>query len=274
MTPDELVHLQEMQASNRRMVQELDAYIADLKQAAALHALSSNSPGNQGVAEGQSPYFYGAIGRDGQPGVIIGDQAEQPTFAPLIGAEPRRNWYGNIQIQNDAPFVWTHLMATACVETKYSRTANPEQFPTTYGAFGAINGSGRPRGSRTLPRLDIGFTETSSGRVLYQSNRFDPPTTSGELLPAALFDTMREFQIRGSNAAVSGAAFYSAMDSGHGPSTLFELPAEVLIPKNGVVEVALQTLGIYNDFLNTEGSYASQLPRVFVTMLGYKIIEE
>lgn len=265
-----------MAMSNRRSVQQLDERIAEIKRLANLHALARNPPGNQGLPEGSDPYFYGAVGVDGKPGILVGDQALQPPFAPLTGngAVPIRYWRGTIQIQNDAPFVCTHVMATASLETEYSPT-NQTRRSTNYTSFFSVNGLG---GSRDVvnvraPRMDIGFVEGASGRVLFQSNFYDPPNRIGELMPIDLFDVMREFNPRGFALATASTA-YTAADTGHGPSTLFEVPDEEFLPKNGVVNVTLQSLGWYNNFNNTLGSYGRTTPRVFVTLLGYKVFED
>ena len=271
MTPEQVEVVKESIAANRRMAQTLDRRIAQLKALAVLENDSSRPAGNLGDEIGQDPYFYGVLGRDGLPGVVIGDQsttAAQATPNPLHGSEDRRIWTGVIQLQNDAPFVWTHMAVTGTFFVP-TATAGVAANPA-YRPFITTSGKElmKPQNFR-FPRLDIGLIEVGSGRVLFQADRFDPPDTRGELIPTTLFDVMRHFRPNAIVSPIADVIESSAGAPGHGPSTMFELPAEVELPKNGVVEVQARAQQAFNAF--TSSGPTLYIPRLYVTLIGYKV---
>lgn len=272
MTPEQYAQLTEMIAANERMLSTLTDAENELRQVLRMHELARNAPGNQGVEEGRNPYFYGAQGEDGLPGILVGDQVIAPTFNPALSAEPARHWKGTVRIQSDAPFVWTHTLMTASFQVDYRSPTVP--LTSTYNGFVSLSGLGINTFSQRMPRFDVGFTEVGSGRVLYQAQRFEPPDVTGQLVPASMFDVMRLYcpLVAPRGTAVTQ---YTVSDMGHGPSTPFELSNEVQLSANDVVEVSLRPLGPYNGGAEGSGelSYRYQ-PRVFVTLLGYKLVEE
>jgi len=272
MTPEQYAQFTEMLAANERMLSTLTDAENELRRVLRMHELARNAPGNQGVEEGRNPYFYGVQGADGQPGILVGDQTATPPFNALLDAEPARHWMGTVRIQSDAPFVWTHTLMTAAfqIDTVDPDVGNSSQF----GYFLSVSGAGFDRQFvERMPRFDVGFTEAGSGRVLYQAQRFEPPEVTGQLVPSSLFDVMRLFQLNVPPTAQFSTS-YTVADQGHGPSTYFENPHEVLLSANDVVEVSVRPLGEYNFFTDRDPTFQRISPRVFVTLLGYKLVEE
>jgi len=111
------------------------------------------------------------------------------------------------------------------------------------------------------PNFRLGFIDTSSGRVLFQSEEqtnVGGSETKGELLPGSIFDTFKNL------AYLDGAGSF-----GHGPNDLFELPAQTEVPMNGTFRVLAQP-----DFYNPGGEPTAAISfRVFVSFVGYKILE-
>jgi hypothetical protein len=273
MTPEEFEQMQELVRANRRALQVLDSQENEVRQLLQLHNMSRGAQG-QGVAQGRNPYFYGALGADGEPGVLLGDQTTTPPFQPTLSDWTRRHWTGTVQIQNDAPFVWTHLAVTGAFQVDV--TSDADASFRSISQFVSVAGSSRTvTPPERFPRVDLGFVETGSGRVLLQARRVDPQRNLEEapLLPPGLFDTQRLFEINVTPTS-QFAANYTVSDQGHGPSSFFPLPDEVLLPVNGVVEVSAHPRGQYNESLAGEGVSVRISPRVYVTLIGYKILED
>jgi hypothetical protein len=289
MTPDQIRALQEAVDANKRMLQVLDGRLEELSRLEKMRHLEQPW-GWLGEDMGRQPYFYGAVSSDlteqsnsGNltPGILVTTQSKSPPFILPSGAEDDTRFTGMVQIQEDAPFVWTHIMATGRVEVPYEdeQLVQENQQPSRTQPFPFVSLSGlSPAGNSLFPKFDLGFVERGSGRVLFESQRADRllagnPNDKNQLLPSTLFDTQRVFFANGgSNANVEGV---SAAAPGHGPSSAFELPAEVLLPQSGTVEVQVRPLGLWNQAQDLGGGVSLRLAfYVYVTLCGYKILEE
>jgi hypothetical protein len=288
MTPDQIRALQEAVDANKRMLQVLDGRLQELSELEKMRHLEQPW-GNLGEEMGRQPYFYGVISSDpaennpdGEttPGILIVENRRDDVFSPasIYGAERDKRFSGIVQIQEDAPFVWTHIMATGVIEYEYDEQLFPGvdvpgiDVPTPFSSLSGIYPQS-VQGGFPFPKFDIGFVETSSGRVLFESQRADRflagnPNDKNQLLPIAFFDTQRGYFPNGlSSDNVQGV---SAGAPGHGPSSAFELPAEVLLPQSGTVEVQVRPLNLWN--FAGDGTRLSY--RIYVTLCGYKILEE
>ena len=59
---------------------------------------------NPGV--GREPFFYSAIDSDEEPGIVISQDFDPSNF---LGSDNRQRFTGFIKINDDAPFIWTHV---------------------------------------------------------------------------------------------------------------------------------------------------------------------
>ena len=230
--------VKEVLAAERRTLQLLDGQIVELE------ALLSeeDAPDAQNAAK-VHPYFYGVMGSDGQPGIILNDGDAQ---GPRTGIGNPIVFEGVAQIQEDAPFVWTHILLT-------------QNVLNSQPLFASVQGMSS---LQLASLLEVGFIDNGSGRVLFQADRNN---AVGEFLSTPFFDTLREYEAdEPDRVAGSTLCRPGAYAQGHGPNAAFELPAEVVLPASGAVTVQVKPalFDLDNDLTAV---------RVYVALLGYKI---
>ncbi len=189
------------------------------------------------------PYFYGVIGEDGEDGI------------PLFPG-PNREYIGKIQIQADAPFVWTHIQT--CLRYTNPAAQGPQSFMSIWsGADG--------RDEREVPSVSFGLVEEGSGRVLFQSNRRGPDGNGNEvetqLIDGNVFDTINLHDM-------DDVGSTTGWPTGNGPITVMNLPVDVLLPDNDVITVKARPT-----YVDRAVGGAPEA-RLYVTLLGYKIFGE
>lgn len=240
--------------SNARSLQLLDDRIACLQKLL------------EGTDEdvGQYPYFYGAIGADDLEGIRLG---------PLAGANAQRNqvYEGRIEIQEDAPFVWTHIL------TAY-RNTDPANL--NINSFQGIFYSAEEL-STLFDGIHLGFIERGSGHELFQAELLSPAIAAA----TSPFNLALDRNIVGQvpvGSTLNTPSFYPPpffgvgpasggpfdQSAGTGPNFAYPLSKEVLLPASGVMTVQAK-IG-----MNSIPGVVADPPRVFVTLLGYKIFGE
>lgn len=193
------------------------------------------------------PAFYSVIdAADKQPGISY-------SLGSIAASEQRyRAFEGIIQLDADAPFVCTNILATVRqVESDFTFD-NGDRFQSIY-AFTQTAGVSIPYNFRL--RLE----DTSSGRE-FLLNVQDNDLEHRQGVGPALFDVNRSYQ--GSPVTgVTGTASPGGAP-GHGPNSGFVLPAETMFPRSGSVKVSAI---VDNDTLTevVDG-------RFYLTLLGYK----
>lgn len=239
---------------NKRELEVLDAEIAELKKLEYVTQLTT--PEEDGV----HPYLYSVIGADGLPGILIPGSLLEPGKSGIV---PRTFFEGVVPIHADAPFIWTHTAATYLFwrDSDYVDTGGNVIQPNFPNAqYQSLCTPQTQNHSAGFPSINLGFIDSASGRVFFQSEEqqtgIGGSETKGELTPGSVFDTHK---ILGYFSNIDGAP-------GHGPNNLFELPAQTELPMNGTIRVLAQP-GFYN-FSQGRISF-----RVFVSLLGYKILE-
>jgi hypothetical protein len=244
---DEREAVKEMLLAEKRTMKLLDARINDLEQLIREEEL----PEWQAAAK-RHPFFYSAIGVDGEPGIPLVDNLDFGAVDDQVSQFEREKIFeGLVTIQNDAPFVWTHIMTVQTVLDSFYASIQESSPLLTSGA--------------ALQQL--GFIDNGSGRVLFQADR---ENDVGELLAAPFFDTYRNYDADEPDDNFPGGGLNVAYRpgvyaQGHGPNAPFELPAETVLPMNGSVTVQAKPL-IYNV---TDNDIEEQ--RLYVTLLGYKV---
>lgn len=207
------------------------------------HVVFQEQENFEGV--GSQPCMYSVIGSDGEEGIPV-----QATAAALASTR----FSGNVTIEDDCPFVWTHLGVTYRFiydEPPASSTFLEQEARDLAGVFGSVDSSS------TLPcHWYIGVTENGSGRNLIQGAVVDSSGTRQDnvLIPAKLFDVNR-------------AANPNREAPLHGPQTLHELASEVLIPTSGSLSVEVM-INASSQFIS---SFTNGRFRFYATFLGYKI---
>jgi hypothetical protein len=208
---NEREQVKEMIAASKRAKSLLDRRLLDLKGLVA-------DEEERGMFEHikEYPYFYGAMGSDGQPGILPSDQFVDTTDIDAVAGRGsfRDLSVGTVQLQEDAPFVWTHVAAMR-------------------------------DGDANLDGVQLGFIENGSGRVLFQAETLKTKG-DGELLESEWFTTQREYAGAAPLSSVTLGLILStpgAYAQGHGPCALFELPAETVLPVNGTVTVQARSTG-------------------------------
>lgn len=228
--------LKNLIASNRRALQALDDNLA---------LMNAKLEPDDRDDQKRAPYFYGAQGADEENGI-------------LLGPAPNREFIGRIVTDPDAAFVWTHVLAV-------QRTTSPADAVGDRGFMGIWEGAGGAN-AKNPPNVDLGFVDEGTGRVLYTSERQTPGNTEedGQLISGALFGIADMFNPRRGGFT---AGVINEWAGGNGPNFAKQLPVEVLIPARSVISVRAKPLAI-----DTAGaSSASRVPRVYVTLLGYKV---
>lgn len=229
-------------AANRRSLQLLDTYIEQLK--------SILDDGDEAYDElDGDPYFYGALGQDGENGIPLGFD---DTTLPSVGL---------IQIQNDAPFVWTHVMA--CQRYTNVPAAQVVLTPSVMG-FTSVWGPSAINVQLQMPNVNFSIVEEGSGRVLFGAQRLN--TTS--LMPQAEhFLQPATFESAGLFYAFPGESTCE-WSGGHGPQTVMALPRRVTLPVNDVLTIRAQPLRVVNADAGVQNNYEA---RMYITLLGYKV---
>lgn len=239
--------------ANKMLLQVLDEKVAALKAAAAITE-------DQREESGSHPYFYSVVGADDEPGIRLSD-------GPGSTAQPGRSYVGRIEIQEDSPFVWTHIMT--------SIRAPDANVPSFFGTFFGGDGAGVTASGPGALRL--GFTEQGSGHNLFQAEILSPGTASASAagldadqganligrLPLAT--TLNTLGVYDTESTFGGQ--FDGIPIGLGPNFPYPLTNEVVLPNSGVIEVRAQT-GL------TETPDPSDPWRVYVTLMGYKIFGE
>lgn len=246
--------LQQRIDSNKKSLQVLDAQISELEKLKYVNELPA--PEEDGV----HPYFYGAVGADGEPGVLVPFSVNEPEKS---GINPRAYFEGIIRTHADAPFIWTHLGITyrfGLIDGIVDRGGNLVGLNNPNAQNNSVANPAAYNSVTTapMPSFNIGLVDSSSGRYFFQAEEqqvnFGGSETKGEVPPGLIPDTVKNLTV---SANIEGAP-------GHGPSSLFEIPAQTEIPMNGTVRVLVQPSN-YNLFRTAS-------LRVFVTLLGYKIL--
>jgi hypothetical protein len=240
--------------ANKQALQVLNKKVELLEEVA-------NEEGPEAWQVGRRPYIYTAVGSDGDNGILI--EAEDNNYRTSL--TDREVFEGRVRVQSDAPFVWTHILTGLLIEPGFESTDNI--------GFGGIQGDGEGNTSLASlsysnyrPTINLGFIEEGSSRQLFQSDQQDLALANtknrrGELLSPEFVNTIRFFAAWPSTSAV--------VSVGHGPNEPFSLPAECLLPANDVVTVKARP-NYWNQ--NERAGYRSY--RVYVGLLGYKILEE
>lgn len=248
--------LKEQLTSNRRLLQLLGEKRTALQRRVEL----LREMHNPGV--GQEPFFYSAVDADDEPGIEISQQTGTAGVANVLGSDNKMMFRGVVKIQDDAPFIWTHVGVTMRFLYDTSPATNTLQEQEDADLASVFKGASE-LDSELNNTLEIGFIDVTSGRSLWQSRTAsDDAIFDGEggLFPVSLFD----LNPTNSPAAPAGAAYVP----GHGPTGLYQLPAEVEIPTSSAVEVLIRSTRVpgagYNGFTNPRF-------RAYVTLGGYKI---
>jgi hypothetical protein len=226
--------LKNLIATSRRQLQLLDKETALLRKLVDADHVPDDS---------NYPYFYGAVGEDGNEGITVD--------AGIAG--PVREVTGRVIVQSDAPFVWTHVAMA-------QRHINPTEIGDS-ATMGVWMGSGGTFLTTNPNNIDIGFVEEGSGRVLFQSDEIDPVSGAneiGKLVSGASYNTAGMY-------GLYGGGVLNEVAGGNGPNYVFPLPRQTMLPANDVVLVKLRPN-------NTD--FNSNDPRVYVTLIGYKIFED
>jgi hypothetical protein len=188
------------------------------------------------------PYFYAAMGEDGLDGI------------PLFPG-PNREYTGKIEVQADAPFVWTHIQA--CLRYTNPLALGPSSFVSIWGGADS-------RDERYPPSVSLGFVEEGSGRVLFQSDRREVGVGGNNvdtsLISGNLFDVVNVHDMDDVGTTTGWSA-------GNGPLTVMNLAKDVLLPENDVVTVRARP-----SYVERFGEDPDA--RLYVTLLGYKIFGE
>ncbi len=247
-------YLQQRIEINKRQLEVLDLEIKELKKLQFVNKLPT--PESDGV----HPYLYSVVGRDGLPGILIDRNVTQP---PVSGINPRTFFEGIVRIHADAPFIWTHVASTyklsedlLIVDTGGNVIAQ-NQPSRQYQSL--VVGATQNR-QAFIPPINLGFIDSSSGRVFFQSEEQQAEVggseTKGELTPGSVFDVTKNL------------GYYSNIDGapGHGPCNFFELPSQTELPMNGTIRVQAQPT-VWNQ---DDGNVTA---RLMVSLLGYKILE-
>jgi len=268
-------YLKERIELNRKNLEVLDHKIEELEKLKFVSSLPVPE------RDGCHPFFYQAYGEryldvtsgetmESAPGIHVPFVDSQP---PQSGIVPRRVFEGTIQIDADAPFIWTHVGATYRREFVTSiRDQGGHLIPhNTYGEkFQSvsnpvlINQETIPAFTNDPPIFNIGLLDSASGRYFFQAEEQDVniggSETRGELPPGALLDFNKNL---GVFANIEGAP-------GHGPCNLVELPAQTELPISGTMRVQVQPTQFNRNWTLTADVHPSY--RVFVVLLGYKIL--
>ncbi len=202
--------------------------------------------------EGSQPFMYSVLGEDGEKGILV-----QQGSGATVGNDNGLRFRGTVNVQEDAPFVWTHLGVTRRTVFDIdpaTQTIPQQQSLGLSSVFRSVDGVNV--GFSENPTFHIGFTELGSGRKLFQSEEVqaDGTRVSNNLLPTNLFDLKR-------NESLGGEA------PQHGPQSFWSLPQEVVLPVSTALDVELLSSIVF-----AEGNANSnERFRVYVTLLGYKI---
>jgi len=230
--------------ANRRMCALLDREVRELEVLLQEDDLPDG---------GEYPTWFGAIGADGNPGFLIGDVDTTPLGFATFETDGR-HFQGRIQLDSDAPFVWTGVLATARWALEQNTT--PAVLQAAYQGIQGGHGVGGNLRDDQFPDIRLGFVEAGSGRELFQAQE---NAQTGVLLSSEMLNTQRlygAFQNMGATAP------------GHGPNEPFMLPSKTVLPANDVIFVDAQAAY----FNMGPPLFPSNLPlRLFVTLLGYKI---
>ncbi|RLC32859.1 hypothetical protein DRH13_00925 [Candidatus Woesebacteria bacterium] len=241
--------------TNKRQLELLDVEIKELQKLKFVNKLPT--PEEDGV----HPYLYSVIGTDGLPGILIDNF---PNEIAKSGQAPRTFFEGIIRVHADAPFIWTHTATTASFwrDTNNVDTGGniiPLNVPNSQ--FQSIMNGQSANHATQSPTYNLGFIDSSSGRVFFQSEQQQAQVggseTKGELTPGSVFDTNKTLTYF---TNIEGAP-------GHGPCNFMENPAQTELPMNGTIRVLAQP-----SVFNQDGGRISF--RVYVSLLGYKILED
>ena len=220
--------------------------------------------------EGVHPYFYGVVGDDQLPGVLIPFIPNEETKS---GIAPRKHFDGIIRTHADAPFIWTHLATTFRAYRSESHTDQGGHLIESNQRTNAYQSLFNPGAASSVvfPNFDIGIEDTSSGKIFFQadSQRTGP---SNELAFGVLPSSVQKGLLPPGMIANTHNNLAPIINidgaSGHGPNQLFELSAQTELPMNGTFRVIVRP-----SFWNPGGVGDHSSFRVFVSLVGYKILE-
>jgi len=197
---------------------------------------------------GGQPFFYSAIGSDGQPGVLV-DPTDETQFA-----NNNNQYSGFVNIEEDAAFVWTHVGLTRRFVGVVDPTSQTEDFQAGVRLLSTFRSTAQRLNDATAV-FHVGFVDTSSGRVLFQSKSSDNTLRADGLLPTSVFDVNRSCVFQGEAP-------------GHGAEELWALPKESVLAASGALEVRITSSFVLgNDPGINPEDYRY---RVYTSLFGYK----
>lgn len=245
--------LKDQLAANRRLLQLLAQKRSALQRRVSL----LREMHNPGV--GREPFFYSAVDANDEPGILI-QQNSDPTA--LLGTDNRLRFTGMVKLQDDAPFIWTHIGVTLryLIDTSPASNTLQEQEDAD---LDSVFKTASEMGAEFNNALQIGFIDSSSGRNLMQPQlETTDAAFAGEegLFPVTLFNL--------NNTDAETAPAGGGKVPSHGPTGLYQLPAEVEMPTSGAVEVILKSSRVPG---STTSGLNNPRFRAYVTLGGYKI---
>lgn len=235
-------------AANRQALQFLDGQVKELNSLVNLNAAQE--------AEDEAkvrPFFYGVVDENDEPGISLNHSNDDDE----VGLEDLHRFQGFVRIHEDAPFVWTGLLAT--MRQNVGDNRSQKFFRGIYAANSAIYMGG----------LQLGFTDVGAGRALFQAELGNENTGSGgdQLLAPSMYEVVQTYSGQQSYSD-GGQREFGCNAPGHGPSDFFHLPSEMLLPSSGVIQV-----DAIPSFLYQQGDLTSTDDyRLFICLLGYKIL--
>lgn len=215
-------------ALNKALLCQVDAEIEQIQ----AHKDANYLP-DDALESNQMPFFYGVVGEDGDPGILMPDGLAAGIYR------------GRIPIQNDGPFMCTDIMMVAQTE-EFQGGLGPVWIPLSN------NGSVNNVNLRAIGEFGVRFVVEGAGRALFQVNSNNETTRAAAFTPVSAFNY--GVTLDGSNK---------------GPNFTFKLPEVEVLAKNDVVRAEIEFGGVTRNMADL----ATRSARVFITFLGYKILE-
>lgn len=244
--------LKAMIASNKQSLALLDKQLAELQQ---LQAFSAEEDLLASAKE--HPFFYAAVGDDKEPGIPLDVYNQAGSTGNEAGdALDHQIFSGLIRLHEDAPFVWTGILTARMIGGRLVSRRHT-MYQSIYDSWNSVGA------------LRLGFIDEGSGRTLYQAeeNGANAVNGGGELLASSVYDVDRILRPQRIAPAAGDPRNGGCHAPGHGPSSHFQLPSEMLLPASGVVRVNVSV----PIFFTRDESRRVDGERAFVGLIGYKI---